>query len=115
MTGTIRSAAPADAGALTRLFVAAGDAHAPLAIAGIAGSLARGQLLVLDIGTEVLGGAAFVTFECPDERHVHALIQYLIVHPALVGTGAEERLITAVLAICEASGCSDLDLSVRAS
>jgi ribosomal protein S18 acetylase RimI-like enzyme len=109
-TGTIRSAAAGDATALARLFVAVGDPPPFRGTADLAGSLARGHLIVLDLGSESIGAAAFVMLECTDDREVHAHIQFLVVHPAFVGTGSEERLITAVLALCEASGCRDLDL-----
>jgi GNAT superfamily N-acetyltransferase len=105
--GTIRSAAPDDATRLARLFIAVGAAGCPQR-SELAASLARGHVIVLDVGSE-LGGAACVVVECADDREVRASVQYLFVHPSLAGTGAEERLITAVLAVCEASGCVDLD------
>jgi len=104
--GTIRSAMSDDAARLARLFVAAGGRE-PLR-SEIVASLDRGYLLVLDVGSDVIGAAAFVLLDCADDREVHGRIQYLVVHPSLAGTGAEDRLISAVIAVCEASGCVDL-------
>lgn len=106
--GTIRSAISDDAAGLVRLFVAAGGSELPSS--EIIASLDRGHLIVLDVGSDVLGAAAFVLLDCVDDREVHGRIRYLVVHPSLAGTGAEDQLITAVLAVCEASGCVDLDV-----
>ena len=106
--GTIRSAMSDDAAGLVRLFVAAGGSE--LQRSEIIASLDRGHLIVLDVGSDVLGAAAFVSLDCVNDREVHGRIQYLVVHPSLAGAGAEDQLITAILAVCEASGCVDLDV-----
>ena len=106
--GTIRSATSRDAAGLARLFAAAGGRD--LGDSEIVASLARGHVIVFDVGSDALGAAAFVVLDCVDDREVHGHIQYLVVHPSLAGTGAENQLITAVLAVCEASGCIDLTI-----
>jgi len=100
----IRSATTADRDGLARLFRAAGLRYVP---SWIERWMERGVVLVLDL-TESLGGAACVELDCVDDDAVHARLQFIVIDPGLVGTGTEERLITALLAVCEASGCVDI-------
>jgi|SRR5580658_5063993 hypothetical protein len=102
--GTIRSATLTDADALARLFHAADVDLMRLGHADICGWLDHGQAIVLDYGTGSLGAAAHVSFDVDDEV-VHAHIEFLVVSPSLAGTGCEERMIGALLAICESCGC----------
>jgi GNAT superfamily N-acetyltransferase len=102
----IRSAVRNDAGALARLFAAVGEDSPDLTA-----SLEHGHVIVLDVGADALGAAALVLIDCnEDGDEVHARIRYLVVHPSLAGTGAAEQLIAAVLAMCDETGCVDLDL-----
>ena len=112
-TGTIRSANLADADALSRLFASTHLDVMPLGAADISAWLDRGYLIVLDLGSGALGAAAHVAIDCTDDEEVHGRLRFFVTHPSLAGTGAEDRLVAALLAICEASGCVDLDVEPR--
>lgn len=112
-TGTIRSATLADTAALARLCVALGIDVLPLGAADIAACLDRGHLIVLDLGDGALAAVAHVALDLRDDQ-VHARVEFLAVHPALAGSGAEDRMAAALLAICEESGCVDLDVGSAA-
>jgi hypothetical protein len=84
----------------------------PLGIADPSELLDRGQLLVLDLGAEVLGAAAYVRMDARDDG-VHARRRFLVASPALAGTGAEDRMAAAVVTICESTGCIDIDVTTE--
>lgn len=107
--GTIRSATLADAGMLAALSSAAG-LDVPFDASDLAGYLERGRLIVLDVGNGVLGAIAYVSLHGA-ERDLHARIELLAIHPALAGTATEDAMAAAVLAICESSGCADIDVA----
>jgi N-acetylglutamate synthase-like GNAT family acetyltransferase len=110
--GTVRSATVADAAGLARLCASLGIDVLPLGIADVAACLDRGHLIVLDLGAGMIDAAAHVALSRAGEDGVHARIEVAI-HPALAGSGAEDRLAAALLAICEASGDIDLDVATR--
>jgi hypothetical protein len=107
--GKIRNATLADVGALARLFRSVGPGLMPLGVANLSGWLDRGKLIVLDLGPNTIGAVAFVSLEARDGK-VHGCIQFFVVSPTLAGTGTEDRMAAAVLAICEASECVDVDV-----
>jgi len=107
--GTIRSATIADVSALSRLLTSAGIAERALTGTDVAAWLARGRLIVLDVGAGAVGAAAYAALDVRDGG-VHARIDLFVVSPALVGTGSEDRMAAALLAVCENSGCIDIDV-----
>jgi hypothetical protein len=107
--GTIRSATIADAAALARLCASIELDVLPLGAADIACCVERGHLLVLDLGAGTLGAIAYVALDHAGDAAVHGRVELFAMHPALAGSGVEDRMASAVLAICEASGCVDLD------
>jgi len=111
--GRIRSATRGDTDALARLFLTVGLDALPDGVVDVAACLDRGILLVLDVGAGGLGAAAHVELDCIDDNEAHARIQFFVIHPGLAKTGTEERLVAAVLAVCEASGCVDIDVGAR--
>jgi N-acetylglutamate synthase-like GNAT family acetyltransferase len=109
---TIRSATPGDGARLVHLLESAGlDDLARRA--DVATCLDCGFLLVLDLG-DSLGAAAYVALES-DSDQTHARLRFLAIHPALRDTDAADRIAIAVIAVCEASGCVDLDLDLDRS
>ncbi len=107
--GTVRGATPADAGALARLCRCIGSDALVLGDPDIRRCLARGHLLVLDLGNDTVGAAAHVALY--DIRGaLHGRIEFFAIDPALTGTGAEDRLAEALLVLCETSGCVDVDV-----
>jgi hypothetical protein len=108
--GTIRSATLADGDALARLCTVLGLDAMPLGPADVSVYLDRGHLLVLDLGAGAVGAFAFVALEPAGRDGVHARVELFAIHPALAGSGAEDRMAAALLAMCEASGCVDVDV-----
>lgn len=108
-TGTIRSATLADTYALARLCASLGIDVLPLGAADIGACLDRGHLIVLDLGGGAIAAAAHVALDHVRDN-VHARVEFLAIHPALAGSGAEDRMAAALLAFCEESGCMDLDV-----
>jgi len=102
--GTIRSATPEDAPALSRLLACVGRDALPVTAGDVAVLLSRGHLLVLDLGAGPLGagtlGAAAhaVLDRTGGERH--AVVRYLAVHPELEARQIEPRMTAAMLERC---------------
>ena len=103
MLSTIREATVDDLPALQRLIRSAGHRDEDLIA-----TPAR-HVLVLDTGRE-LGGLAIVKLDPP-----HAHLETLAMAPRYCGGSAERRLLGVARALCEAFGCSDLDVRTRSA
>jgi hypothetical protein len=99
--GTVRSATPADALALSQLMACVGTDNLPITVADVTALLDRGRLLVLDLGAGVLGAAVHVTPVRMGRTH-RAAVRYLAVHPALAGSDLRLRMTEATLDLCDA-------------
>jgi hypothetical protein len=101
--GSIRKADPRDAAELSRLFDLAflAPGLAPLEVDG-------GHWLVLDLDGS-LRAAEYVVLDVPRSR---AHLQLLVVDNALGPSvrEVEDRMIGVALALCEAYGCTDVDI-----
>jgi GNAT superfamily N-acetyltransferase len=66
----------------------------------------HGHLLVYDLGNGTLGAAVHV-----DVRDTTATVDLLVVDPALAGRDIEDRLSSVAHALCEAFGCTHVELA----
>lgn len=98
--GRIRTATFADLRGLMRLARSASSHFLSLGLADLSELLDRGQLLVLDLGAEDLGAAVYVRNDARADD-ADARLTFLVISPALVGRGVEDRMTAAVLALSE--------------
>jgi N-acetylglutamate synthase-like GNAT family acetyltransferase len=100
--GNIRNARIADASEISRLI---GEASSTPGTRNAIDLYDRGHLLVLDLGARELGGVVHV--DVSDDRR--AILDLLVVDPAVSGSHFEQRMSGVAHALCEAYGCDHLD------
>jgi N-acetylglutamate synthase-like GNAT family acetyltransferase len=106
-TGRVRSARSDDMRQLAQLLARLGVTDLRWQASDLPHWFEHGRVLVLDDGG-ALHAAAFL-----DERDGHARLALLVIDPARIGTGIEERMISVAEALTVALGTQPLEIAMR--